>query len=823
MEINDGYKAVLGCVILALPFSEAGADVQGVRLDEISQGEQKAYVQRLLPLPKDVIFHGKARIVPKALQLVVDENASELVQAAANELKTFLREKAGKDAHAAGKAFALRLGLRSSKVLEGLSGIPDMSALPNAEQAYAIVPIYASKNRVSGCALVGQGGPGAYYAMKTFLQFLDTAIQRVAEEGQIAVPIVSLRDWPDIGERGFWGSYGAGRPRDIAFLASRKFNLVETHTKRTFTEKGAYAATVDPALIALSRRHAVKLVPIITHLDHLPEAVFKKLPELRAKGEKAGGGRLQAACHAQPAYQRLLNDWMRSFAEMDGVDNVCAWLSELVNHPCCSCPECKKENWFVGEVRVLVRAWEAAKKVNPKLRLRILLTQGSYSSNDLVLAAVPADVGISYYSGTHTYSVSREPMIYPALREFAGRGGWLGVYPQLLGVWKYNTPFPCPAFVHARTREFVDAGLSNVCWRLHPPEWPYYTLNLDAAAEWSWNANGRTMDEFVEAWAVREGLKEPAKVAQWAAAIGPVAWDIHEGRFPLSFGKLAKSLGGEPVLGQDAFLGFRVPERFEQNLAACKRAAGLAEQIGAETLSAETQVIGAYVRLLKTIYQLSEGTAITGEITNDEQQFLQKSLDDFNTASRSLLDGLRRWYAAVQREEGAQPWRVESTTKDIEDNCAHLVTLCKWLTGQSKGGARLLKSGFGKPETLGGKTAFNADETGRGDGTHGWATLSFIVRDFEKTYDLHLSVWGRSDSFDFVICTEGQGKGYNEGGKWPCVEPQGEISGREQWDHLVFRLTPELYDRATHKQIIGIGGKDSQIWVSDCWLEEVDR
>ncbi|MBM4087008.1 MAG: hypothetical protein FJ272_19635, partial [Planctomycetes bacterium] len=437
--------------LAALSFLSASVFAQPSGARAVSVDEQKAYLRWLLPLPKEVTFLGKTRVAVGSLRLVLDSNASDSFVTAADDLRALLKEKAGVDAPAAPeKAFTIRLGLRGSKVMEGVRGIPDLSGLPNAEQAYAIVPIRETGERLAGYALVGQGEPGAYYAAQTFGQLLEGALHKAKVADEIELPVVAIRDWPDLGERGFWGSYGPGNAQDIAFMARRRFNLVETHTPRRFTEGGAYTAAIDPGLMAAARKHAVKLVPVITHLDHLPKSLFEKLPELLAKGEKGKVGELQAACHAHPAYQKLLNDWMRSLAEHEGVEDVCAWLSELENCPRCSCDECSRENWFAGEARLLVRAWQEARKVEPTLRLRILLTQGSYSHNDLVLKAVPPEVGISYYSGVHTYSVSREPMIYPLLREFAQGGRWLGVYPQLLAVWAYNTPFSCPQLVQFR-------------------------------------------------------------------------------------------------------------------------------------------------------------------------------------------------------------------------------------------------------------------------------------------------------------------------------------------------------------------------------------
>jgi len=45
---------------------------------------------------------------------------------------------------------------------------------------------------------------------------------------------------------------------------------------------------------------------------------------------------------------------------------------------------------------------------------------------------------------------------------------------------------------------------------------------------------------------------------------------------------------------------------------------------------------------------------------------------------------------------------------------------------------------------------------------------------------------------------------------------------KEQWDDLVFRFEPALFDPAGPRQRIGFGGSDSQVWVSSVALEKAD-
>ncbi len=128
--------------------------------------------------------------------------------------------------------------------------------------------------------------------------------------------------------------------------------------------------------------------------------------------------------------------------------------------------------------------------------------------------------------------------------------------------------------------------------------------------------------------------------------------------------------------------------------------------------------------------------------------------------------------------------------------------------------------GFATEEQLGGRRAWNSDETGVGDNASGWATLETVVQDTKAPYTLTLTVWGKSAGFTPVLCSKGKGAGYNSGGVWtPLPLTAGRLSGKEQWDELVYRIAPEMFDPESLKQRIGFGGGDSQIWLSDVGLE----
>lgn len=134
----------------------------------------------------------------------------------------------------------------------------------------------------------------------------------------------------------------------------------------------------------------------------------------------------------------------------------------------------------------------------------------------------------------------------------------------------------------------------------------------------------------------------------------------------------------------------------------------------------------------------------------------------------------------------------------------------------------VVTSGFGEMEQKGGRECWNSDETGPGDGKAGWATFFLNVADTERAVRLEMDVWGTSDLSQIVINTDGERKGYAEGGVWNPVEPEQPLSGQERWDTLVFTIPADLLAPGKTSQTVGFGGGDSQIWVAGIRYEQVD-
>lgn len=683
---------------------------------EVTKDEETRWWRWVIPMPKEAVIEGKVIVPASGVALTLREEATELERCAAGELAALFLEKTGKEmtidiAENKKAAFEVLIGVCGTDGrLAGrqVPGTERLANLPCPEQGYMIMPLDGRT-----LALVSTDPKGVYYAAKTLKQLLMPAFAKDAST--VEIPLARVTDWPDLIERGLWGGSANA---DIEWLAERKMNLVESHVSLSVNEEGRGVAKIPGGLLARAQRNAVNLVPIITHLEQLPGEVFKRFPEVRGMGNPEAWrkvGSVMPACFSHPKMQQIMSDWMCSLAQYPEVTDVNVWLSE--NAVQCECDKCKAINQFVLESQVAVRAWEAAKRIRPNIRLRLLLTQGSYKSNDKVLATVPKEVGITYYHGGLTYNSSREPMIYPLLEEYAAKGGWLGCYPQLTASWRIVCPWSGPQFIKARMTEFVSKKLKCLCGYATPSN-RFYEFNVTAAAEWSWNVNGRSEREFALAWATREGLADPEKAADWAVMLGPVGWDVYGSGVPFlwTFGKVdwLFTPNKMPELGKKYFTYFPTREHFDEDLAVCDRAMALAQELKAPALIEETRVIRGLVQMLKGMYLLACATAPANKMTDEDRNQAETALALVDEGSCAAHDGLLAWGIAVAPElaPGTKkaPSRLNDTIKCVEDVMSQVSdiainrgikdpnrpyrthTIGKWVTEDFKTGAAQTKT-----------------------------------------------------------------------------------------------------------------------------------
>ncbi len=640
----------------------------------VSPQEAHDWMLHVIPLPKKVTLESKMVVPASGVAVRVQPEDPPLVLAEAESLGKDLLERSGREAlpRPSEAAFVIIAGVldESGTVAERkIEGAQQVRDLKNSEQSYLIRPLDEKTLVVTGL-----DAKGVFYGLKTLRQLMSATFRGEGERCTVEIPLATILDWPDLAERGEWGG---SANRDIEWMAERKMNLCESHCKSLkVTDEGKGVAQFDKTLIERGAQCAVKVVPIITHLDQLQRTgLFKVFPQTLGVGDPKswpyGGTTVKPACFSKPETVQVLADWMVSLAEQPEITDINIWLSE--HHVACKCEQCKQKGQFVLEAEAIARGYELAKQVRPDIKLRVLLTQGSYEFNDQVIATLPDEIGITYYDGGRTYDSSRNPMIYPLLEEYAANGGWLGCYPQLTASWRIVCPWSGPQFIKFRMTEFVDKKLECLCGYATPDN-RFYDFNVNAAAEWSWNAHGRDEREFALAYFTRKGVADPEKAADWAVMLGPVGWDVYGARVPYSwfFGAAAKSLAGGnvPSLGGGPYRYMPDEEHIASDLQTCAEATKLAQEVGDPALIAETRVIEGYVKMLKTIHQLGDAIGKKKELADEEKQTVTEQMAALDAATNQTTEGLRAWQQAAAPD--SSPSRLEDTIQVTEQTCADI-------------------------------------------------------------------------------------------------------------------------------------------------------
>jgi len=643
-------SAALVCVVLFHVAAPGMLAEDTPSVDKVSEAEAARWLRWVIPLPKEIAITGKVSLPADNVKITLREGAGDVEKTAAQELASLFKDKAGADV-AEGR-FEILIGVCDDHGKIADLTIPDASRLkdlPNPEQAYVIRPVGEK-----GLVLTALDERGVYYAGQTLRQLLEGTFS----DGKVTIPLATVTDWPDLAERGEWGALDWFPPEEIEWLARHKMNLVEYHVPTKVTKDGAVVkASADR--IEHGRRRAFKMIPIISHLMSLGprSGMYEAYPELEGQGDGANG----CPCASQPKLADVLAQIMCSMARQ-GAGDISGWLSEGTQHQCgCQmCQEAGKRSQYMLEARAYVKAWRLARKKYPKLGMRVLLSQGSHSTNDKVIAELPDEVGVTYYSSGRTYNSRRDPMIYPLLEDFAKAGGWLGVYPQLTPSFAAVIPWSGGQFIRYRMNEFVDKKLSCLCGYA-PYSNRLYRFNITAATEWSWNAKGRDAHEFAAAYATRRGMSDPEAFAEWAVMIGEVGWHIFGADIPYRFidgriskliadwdaPRMSKKSGGR----QGMFREYASPEAIDEDLATCAKAMRIAQSLDSADMIAETGVIHGYTKMVKEIHTIAAIIARQRTPQGVDRSALQRAMTDLAKAGWQTTQHLQEWFDLIGLED----------------------------------------------------------------------------------------------------------------------------------------------------------------------------
>lgn len=627
---------------LLVPSRGLAAVPQGVAAEQAED-----WLAHLVPLPKTIQISGRVVTAPDKVRVEAADAAEPLVGQAVAEL----RECLGAPQTEGETAFTIRITF-------GGPAANELAKLPNADQAYLIRPAEDG----AGLLLIGGGPRGAYYAGKTLQQLVRA--RRKAEK--VELPLLRVTDWPDLEDRGLWGgdSY-----HQLRWMSDRKLNIdeqiasnrVDTRGQTEVGLRGDKQKMIDegPAL-------GVRPVPVVLHLEQISASgLFQAYPQLRGKGP---ADRLHpgAICYSRPEFPDVLAEWLLLWSSKPGVTEVDVWMAENMGGKTgCRCEHCANEDRSVLEARAIAAGWKKARQTRPDLGLRVLTSEATEDSNPQVFAQLPPDVKIWYYHSLATYNASESPMVPPYLAETA-RQRWVGVCCNFCAVVQFWQPFTGPQFIRARMNEFVDKKIGGVIGYA-VPRLALTRFNTEAAAEWSWNAKGRSTRAFALSWAIREGYADPKLFADWTEVHGPVAWDMYGSDFPsgekrrqpgptvdlLRKGKLPELGVPSASVTAKPWGDIKSVEQLERDVRDAARSVELARQLGMPEFLQESLVIDGYVKAVKALWEL-RGLVRSGRVAEADRPAARDGFRTYAAGLAQARDGLRAWDRVMAGQTGGR-------------------------------------------------------------------------------------------------------------------------------------------------------------------------
>ena len=657
----------------------------------VTEQEQKEWVQRVIPLPKEISLDAKVVLSPDDIALVLRTNAGDIEKNALGEIEQLFRQRSG-GAPADGK-FTIIVGVMDDRgELCGckVDQAERLRGVPNRSQAYIIQPSGEDKLLVTAIDEVG-----VFYGVQTLVQLLSPDLS----SSQAVIPLADLFDWPDTEERGVWN-----HPEEEEWMEwNSEVKLNYSNTPLTVLKRierdRPNRASFDAEFARKAQLRGYRSVVQLTHLNFLHlDGLFEAYPELAGKGDGAlaghyhahrrGGHQHRVPFAAHPKLAKILAEWMTDLARQ-GAREICCWLSERPAED--GRPETADVGQFVLEARACVNAWREACEEYPDLEIRLFLSTTTFERDYRVLAEVPPEIKVIRCCITEEERIQHLPrdlFSNPLFDHYAEQGRWFGTYDVPLNAnGRVETPeFKIPMRSAHRIRDFVRQMINRryslisgmMAWQTTTRE--TCEFNVTAMAEWAWNAEGRDEHEFALAYATRKGLN-PEKVAEWSDIMGPLSFDVFDSMWPECYAwGLAIDLikrREHPYLGEGMFRYYGSPEAFTEKLAACDRATNAAQSIENPDFANETRVVRSYVDLARTIWQVALIIASDELELPASQGKLQGHLRELEAAGAENVSAIRHWRTGL----GPEPWhkRVHDAitgTSNTVDKIKRHVTTC---------------------------------------------------------------------------------------------------------------------------------------------------
>lgn len=614
----------------------------------VSPEEAQAWIRYLVPLPKFIDISYKTEVDTASIAIYPPGGSDVVVGQACKELRVTLG-LAENAPNPPSPAFTITLVLGGPEA-------DSLATLNNSEQASKVV-IEPGNN---GLRLIALQPRGLYYAVKSLQQLIAPYVVGTTAR----MPLFEMQDWPDMMDRGLWG---CDHFVWLRWMADRKMNIGEQISARSVTsDRVGHSSLKDgrEPMVTEGPYYGLAPVPVTLHLEQVSgSGLFTYYPEVIGVGGQYG-----CICYSNGAFTHVLADWICDLASLPFVEGVDVWMAEnLHGSGGCHCTQCSLVNRNVLEAQTIVAAWNEAKTRlgRPDLKLWILTSEETYSSNSAVFAAIPSDVRVWYYESLRTYNNGKISIISNAVANLAASGRYAGVCPSLCNVGN-TQPFQSADFINYRMTDFVNKGLSGLLgYATPPPLVDFVGYNVEAAAEWSWNSTGRSLHEFAASYAVRKGYSEPETFAQWADLIGKVEFDLYGSEWPSCEGKfwpgyVADLLqdGNLPNLGSGSdtargpWAEFKSAQQLDDDCARAQQALALAKRMGNDEYYYETVYCDGLVTALRALYKL-KSLVVNGTVSSGNRETARYYFGVYIVSIQQAIDAVQNWCMEVNDESGS--------------------------------------------------------------------------------------------------------------------------------------------------------------------------
>ena len=612
MNRRDTATALLLTCYMAM----SGLNGLAAEQTPLSAADETRVKRFLHPLPHELRLKGVAYRVPaQSCGIVAGADATPRGQQMVNDFRARWQTRFGSELQSQSNSLLIVAGLVKANAQlqkaaeQGILDARYLASRRNPEQAYTTamsaggpgVKVYVAANDT----------PGLYYALLTLEQLLTSH----STADTVVLPHAQVVDWPDIRRRGSWtilNHAGKGEKAVRGYhdtlrrFSEWKYNLAEAW--HLFADKLAEDGTVKAywvfpkEVIEMGRRYAVEVFPGTGHITGKmgPPEMKKRFPGAAGTPQKPER-KVYNLCHSHPDTQEMLDQYVASIARQ--FDFVELWMTELEGpRGCCHCPKCEGNlrPAFIKETQHLMHAYQEAKKINPKFRIILGLTQGSYPHNLQMLEHIPKEVTLNFYNGKMTYrTYFQKYNLPPSAQEIQRRGYTMGSTPSPSETY-LRFPFQTPQYCRLLCGEADDRHLDFVMSQFFPDPF-VHDFNAQACAEFLWNSSGRTAEEFTAAWATRRGMKDPDEVSAIICMLEYGARGLHCNGPDDIAEAVAELVTGRRQGSSHTYRSFefRAHSEMARVLANCKEAASRARKLGDPELLAGAELLEHHATILE--------------------------------------------------------------------------------------------------------------------------------------------------------------------------------------------------------------------------------